>query len=304
MEVSPTKAEQHTLRGVLWMLGAVLSFAAMAVAVRELQRHLDSFQILFVRSLVMLGIVGTIAVATSGTVVRTKRIGLHVFRNTLHLTGQYLWVYSIGALTLATVFAIEFTIAVWVAVLAATFLHERLTQGRIVQLVLGVAGVLIILRPGTLSFHPAALVMLLGSLCYGASLASTKALSSTEAPRTVLLWMSLIQTPVTFIAALPSWVMPPASTVPWILLIGATSYTAHYCMTSAMRLADATVVAPIDFIRLPLIAVVGALFYAEPFDPMVIVGAAVIFAGTYYSLRSERRYRVSSGSSARSAAGS
>ena len=304
MELAATKAEQHTLRGVLWMLGAVLSFAAMAVAVRELQRHMDSFQILFGRSVVMLGIVGTIALAARGTVMRTQRIGLHVFRNTLHLTGQYLWVYSIGALTLATVFAIEFTIAVWVAVLAATFLHERLTQGRVVQLVLGVVGVLIILRPGTLSFHPAALVMLLGSFCYGGSLASTKALSSTEAPRTVLLWMSLVQTPVTLLAALPSWVTPPASTFPWILLIGMTSYTAHYCMTSAMRLADATVVAPIDFIRLPLIAVVGALVYAEPFDPMVIVGAAVIFTGTYYSLSRERRYRTSSGSSASSAVGS
>lgn len=303
MELSATQAEQHTLRGVLWMLGAVLSFAAMAVAVRELQRSMDSFEILFVRSLVMLAIVGTIALST-GTHLRTNRVRLHVFRNLLHLTGQYLWVYSIGALALATVFAIEFTIAVWVALLAATFLHERLTPGRIVQLVLGVVGVLIIVRPGTVSFHPAALVMLLGAFCYGASLASTKALSSTEAPRTVLLWMSLVQTPFTLVAALPSWVTPPASAIPWILLIGATSYTAHYCMTSAMRLADATVVAPVDFIRLPLIAVVGALFYAEPFDPMVIVGAVVIFTGTYYSLSRERRYRTSSGSSARSAAGS
>jgi drug/metabolite transporter (DMT)-like permease len=303
MELSATQAEQHTLRGVLWMLGAVLSFAAMAVAVRELQRSMDSFEILFVRSLVMLAIVGTIALST-GTHVRTNRVRLHVFRNLLHLTGQYLWVYSIGALALATVFAIEFTIAVWVALLAATFLHERLTPGRIVQLVLGVVGVLIIVRPGTVSFHPAALVMLLGAFCYGASLASTKALSSTEAPRTVLLWMSLVQTPFTLVAALPSWVTPPAPAIPWILLIGATSYTAHYCMTSAMRLADATVVAPVDFIRLPLIAVVGALFYAEPFDPMVIVGAVVIFTGTYYSLSRERRYRTSSGSSARSAAGS
>lgn len=288
MELAATKAEQHAVRGAFWMLGAVLSFAAMAVAVRELQRSMDSFEILFVRSLVMLGIVGTVALST-GAHVRTNRVGLHVFRNLLHLTGQYLWVYSIGALALATVFAIEFTIAVWVALLAAAFLHERLTQGRIVQLVLGVVGVLVILRPGTLSFHPAALVMLLGSFCYGASLASTKALSSTEAPRTVLVWMSLVQTPFTLVAALPSWVTPPASAIPWILLIGATSYTAHYCMTSAMRLADATVVAPVDFIRLPLIAVVGALFYAEPFDPMVIVGALVIFTGTYYSLSRERR---------------
>jgi len=76
---------------------------------------------------------------------------------------------------------------------------------------------------------------------------------------------------------------------PWIMVIGAGSFAAHYCMTHAMKLADATVVVPIDFIRLPLIAVVGAAFYAEPFDPMVIVGAAIIFAGSYYSLSYETR---------------
>jgi drug/metabolite transporter (DMT)-like permease len=74
----------------------------------------------------------------------------------------------------------------------------------------------------------------------------------------------------------------------WIVGIGAGAFTAHYCMTQAMKLADAMVVVPIDFIRLPLIAVVGALAYGEPFDPLVIAGAAVIFAGTYFSISRER----------------
>ena len=270
------------------MLGAVFSFCAMAIAVRELQRSLDSFEILFARSMVMLVIVFALLPRASGS-WRTQRLALHAWRSVIHLAGQYLWVASIGLLALATVFAIEFSIAVWVAVLAALFLHERLTPGRLVQLVLGVVGVLIIIRPGALAFHPAALLMLLGSLCYAGSLVLTKRLSATDSPHTVLFWMSLIQAPVTLIAALPSWVMPPAATWPWIALIGAGSYGAHFCMTRAMSLADATVVAPIDFIRLPLIAVVGALFYAEPFDPTVLVGAAVIFAGTYYSVSRERR---------------
>ena len=93
--------------------------------------------------------------------------------------------------------------------------------------------------------------------------------------------------PITFAAALPGWVAPALADLPWILAIGAGSFAAHYSMTRAMKLADATVVVPIDFIRLPLIAVVGALFYAEPFDPLVILGAAVIFTGSYYSLSRE-----------------
>jgi drug/metabolite transporter (DMT)-like permease len=117
----------------------------------------------------------------------------------------------------------------------------------------------------------------------------TKRLSATDSALAVTFWMSAVQLPVTVAAAWASWVMPQLRDVPWILAIGAGSFAAHYSMTRAMKLADATVVVPIDFIRLPLIAVVGAVFYAEPFDPMIILGAAVIFAGTYYSLSREHR---------------
>ena len=278
-----------TLRGALWMGGAVLSFAAMAVAVRELQRHMGSFEILFWRSVIMLAITAAMLSRTGLAAARTERLAVHAARNLLHLAGQYLWVYSISALTLATVFAIEFTMPVWVAILAAMFLQERLSGPRLVQLVLGLAGVLIILRPGVGSFHPAAVGMILGSLCYATTFILTKRLSSTDSALSILLWMAVVQAPVTFVAALSHWVNPVFADSPWIMVMGVGSFTAHYCMASAMKLVDATVAVPIDFIRLPLIAVVGALFYAEPFDPMVIVGAVVIFCGTYYSLRREGR---------------
>jgi drug/metabolite transporter (DMT)-like permease len=279
----------NNLRGVLWMGGAVLSFSTMAVAARELLAHMGPFQILFVRSLVMMAIVLVIVAQATDAVTATRRLPLHVLRNVIHFGGQYCWVFAIGALPLATVFAIEFTMPVWTAILAALILKERLTRNRIVMLVLGVAGVLIILRPGFGLFHPAALVALAASLFYAGNMIATKRLSSTDSPLAVLFWMSVVQTPLSLLTALPGWVSPPISHLPWMILIGVGSYTAHYCMTRAFKLADATVAVPIDFVRLPLIAVVGALFYNEAFDPMIIAGAAVIFAGTYYSLSRERR---------------
>jgi drug/metabolite transporter (DMT)-like permease len=283
------RAMSNNLRGVLWMGGAVLSFSTMAVAARELLAHLGPFQILFVRSLVMMAIVLVIVAQAENAVTRTSRLPLHVLRNVIHFGGQYCWVFAIGALPLATVFAIEFTMPVWTAILAALILKERLTRNRIVMLVLGLAGVLIILRPGFGLFHPAALVALAASLFYAGSMIATKRLSSTESPLAVLFWMSVVQTPLSLLAALPGWVSPPISQLPWMILIGVGSYTAHYCLTRAFKLADAMVAVPIDFVRLPLIAVVGALFYNEAFDPLIIAGAAVIFAGTYYSLSRERR---------------
>ena len=278
-----------TLRGVLWMSGAVLSFCAMAIAARQLLKHLGTFEILFFRTGVALLIVLAFALRTGIATLRTRRIGLHLWRNGVHLGGQASWVYAIGALPLATVFAIEFTSPIWTAVLAVLFLGEHMNRGRAVMLVLGLAGVLVILRPGLGAFQPAALVMLFGSLCFAVQFIGTKQLSATEAPLTVLFWMSVIQTPVCLAAALPGWTAPAMVDLPWILAIGAGSFTAHYCMTRAMKLADAMVIVPVDYFRLPLIAVVGAVFYAEPFDPMVFLGAAMIFAGVWYSLAREHR---------------
>jgi drug/metabolite transporter (DMT)-like permease len=278
-----------TLSGVLWMSGAVFSFCAMAIAARQLLAHLGTFEILFFRTGVALLIVLAFALRTGVSTLRTRRFGLHLWRNVVHLGGQASWVYAIGALPLATVFAIEFTAPIWTAVLAVLFLGEHMNRGRAVMLALGLAGVLVILRPGAGVFEPAALVMLAGSLFFAIQFIGTKKLSATESPMAVLFWMSVIQTPFCLAAALPGWTAPVPADLPWILAIGAGSFTAHYCMTRAMKLADAMVIVPVDYFRLPLIAVVGAAFYGEAFDPMVFLGAGMIFAGVWFSLARENR---------------
>lgn len=279
---------QNPVRAVLWMLCAVLSFSFMAVAVRELLRHMGALEILFLRTLVTLLLVLVLLPRTGFVPLRTRRFPVHLSRAAMHLGGQLCWMYAIGALTLATVFAIEFTMPVWVALLAVFFLGERMNRGRVVMLLLGFIGIAIILRPDVGGFPPAALVMLLGSLFYAGNMIMTKRLSSTDSPLAVLFWMSAVQLPVTLAGALPAWVAPQLVDVPWVVAIGAGSFIAHYSITRAMKLGDATLVVPIDFLRLPLIATVGALVYNEPFELSILIGAAVIFAGTYYSMSRER----------------
>jgi len=271
------------------MVCALLAFSCMAVSVRELLRHMGALEILFLRTLVTALLVLAVLPRSGIATLRTRAFGVHLLRSATHLAGQLCWMYAIGALTLATVFAIEFTMPVWVALLAMIFLGERLNRGRVVMLILGLAGISIILRPGAGAFHPAMLVMLLGSIIYSAHMITTKRLAATDSPIAVLFWMSLIQLPITLVAAVPQWVMPLAADLPWIVAIGSGSFLAHYSMTRALKLADATLVVPIDFLRLPLIAVIGAVFYGEPLDPATFVGAAVIFAGTYFSLAREHR---------------
>jgi len=280
---------QNPVLAALWMGCAVLSFSFMAVAARELLRHMGAFEILFLRTAVTTLLVAAVIARTGTATLRTRLFRFHLARALMHLGGQYCWIYAIGALTLATVFAIEFTMPVWVALLATLFLGERMNRGRVVMLALGLAGIAIILRPAVGGLHPAALVMVLGSMFYAGNMVMTKRISASDSPMAVLFWMSLTQLPLTFVTALPQWVTPRPVDLLWALVIGGGSYVAHYSMTRAMKLGDATVVVPIDFLRLPLIAVIGALFYGEPLEAATFAGAAVIFAGTYYSLSRETR---------------
>ncbi len=271
------------------MGGAVLSFSFMAIAVRELLRTLGTFEILFLRSLVSLILLLAVLPYFGLRALRTQRFGLHVVRNLFHFGGQYAWVYAIGMLPLATVFAIEFTMPVWTAVLAVPLLGERLNRGRVVMLALGLAGILIILKPGFAQVPPAALVMLAGAFAYASTMIATKRLAGSDSAFAVLFYMSAIQIPLGLVTALPGWVTPGLAELPWIIAVGATGLSAHFCLTRAFRIADATLVVPIDFLRLPLIAAVGMLFYGEPLEFSILLGAAVIFAGTYYSIRRESR---------------
>lgn len=280
------------------MCGTLLSFSTMAIAVRELLDTMGTFEVLFFRSLVSLLMVLAIVPRYGLGALRTRRFGLHLVRNLFHYCGQYAWVYAIALLPLATVFAIEFTMPVWTAALAVMLLGERLNRGRVVMLVTGLAGILIILRPGFAFIHPAALVMLGGSLAFATTMIATKRLSSTDSPLVILFYMSVIQLPLGLIPAIPVWVMPTVADLPWVVGVGVAGYSAHYCMTRAFRLADATLVVPLDFLRLPLIAVVGALFYREPIELATMLGAVVMFAGTYYSVSRESRAKPVAASTA------
>jgi len=275
------------LRGALWMVGALVSFSIMAVSVRELLHSMGSFEILFIRSFMSLVFLLPLLPSRGLAALRTHHFALHVLRNAFHFSGQYAWVYAISLLPLATVFAIEFTMPVWAAVLAMIFLGERLNQGRVVMLAFGIVGVFVMLRPGMAVIQPAALVMLLGAFAYASTMIATKRLAGHDSAFAILFYMAVIQLPLGLVPALAHWVWPGMRDLPWVIALGVVGLSAHYCMTRAFRIADAMVVVPIDFLRLPLIAVVGWLFYKEALDLTIMLGAAVIFAGTFYSIRRE-----------------
>jgi S-adenosylmethionine uptake transporter len=277
------------VRAAIWMTGALASFTGMAIAARQLSFHMGTFEILFFRSLVGLVIMAPLVLWKRVDVFRASRLGLQIGRNAIHFAGQFCWVVGVAVLPLAQVFAIEFTMPIWVAFMAAFFLRERLTGPRIVAIIGGFIGVLIIVRPGLAGFNPASVVVLAGAIFFAASVVMTKVLTRTDSTLAILFFMAVVQMPMGLVPALRDWVTPGNAELPWILLIGVAALTAHYTLTRALRIADASVILPIDFMRVPIVAVVGFLLYAEALDPWVFVGALVIFLSNYQVVRAESR---------------
>lgn len=273
----------------LWMSGALLSFMAMAVGGRELAAELSTFQILFFRSLVGLIVVGWLLMRGGQRQVRSPPLGLHLVRNLAHFGGQFGWFYGLAFIPLAEVFAIEFTAPIWTAIWAALLLGERITAPRLAAVGLGLTGLLIILRPGIQSVHPAALAVLAGAVCFALTHTLTRRLALSETPLAILFYMTLIQAPLALAPSLAGWTTPSLPIWPWILVVGLCALSAHYCMARALTLAPATVVVPMDFLRLPLIAVVGALAYGEPLEWTVLPGAVVMLAGIWINVRAEHQ---------------
>jgi drug/metabolite transporter (DMT)-like permease len=278
------------------MTGAIAAFTAMAIAGRAVSATHDTFEIMMWRSAVGFCLV----LAVAGSLRRLREVsrahlGQHLIRNLFHFTGQNLWFWALTMIPLAQVFALEFTSPIWVILLSPLVLGERLTRTRLIAAGLGFLGILIVAHPDFRALNPGVVAAAASAICFAATVLMTKALTRGESIVSILFWLTLMQ----FIlgAAFAGWdgviTAPTLQTLPWLALIGLAGVTAHLCLTTALSLAPASFVVPIDFARLPVIALVGAAFYAEPLDGFVLLGGAVIFLGNWINLRAETRARRS-----------
>ncbi len=271
------------------MSGTLVSFMAMAIGGRQLSGQLTTFQILFFRSIIGLLIISFLLGRSSRQQILTRHFKIHALRNIAHFGGQFGWFYGIAFIPLAEVFALEFTVPVWTAVLAAVLLGEQVTRARVTAITFGVMGVILILRPGIAVVNPASLAVLGGALGYALSHTLTRRLARVDTPLTILFYMTLIQLPLGFVTSIVDWTTPSAAMLPWIIVVGGTALSGHYCMARALALADAIVVVPMDFLRLPLIAGIGVLFYGEPLDWLVLAGGGLMFTGNLVNILAEKK---------------
>ncbi|MBP1804334.1 DMT family transporter [Rubellimicrobium aerolatum] len=271
-----------------WMAGAIAAFSLLAVAGREVSPEFDTFEIMLWRSGFGLLVVTALMVARGRLAdARPRRLAVHGARNLIHFAGQNLWFHALAVLPLAQVFALEFTSPLWVLLLAPLLLGERLTRRGLLAGAVGFLGVLLVARPGVVAISPGLLAAALCAVCFALTSIVTKRLTRTEPVTAILFWLCLIQLGLSLLVTARDGVVPVPGPdlLPWFGVIGIAGLAAHWCLTSALSAAPASVVMPLDFLRLPVIAVVGWAAYGEALDPLLFLGAGLILAGNLLTLR-------------------
>jgi drug/metabolite transporter (DMT)-like permease len=275
------------------MSGWLVLLLTITIAGREGLREVSVFQVTELRSLIAFCILLPIVHFNGGfAAMKTARLGAHVTRNLVHYGAQLGWFFALTLIPIGQVVAIEFTMPIWTAILAVTLLGERMTVWKIAAIVLGVVGVLVIVRPATGAVNPGQLIALAAAIGFGISIALVKFLTRTESTLAIVFWMQVIQSAAGLVPALLVWTWPSAHSMGWICAIAFCGTFSHYCLARAMLYADATIVVPMDFLRVPLTATLGWLLYSEQLDLFTVLGAAMILLGNLLNLKPEARLPV------------
>ena len=286
------KSFSTTIQAAIWMTGTIVSFSAMAVSGREISFELDTFEIMMYRSIIGLIIVILLAkLFKTHREITTQNLSLHFYRNLSHFTGQNLWFYALTLIPFAQLFAFEFSVPLWVMLAAPFLLGERLTNIRIISILVGFIGILIVTRPWLAGLAPGIIPAALCAIGFACSVIFTKQLTQKVSITCILFWLTSMQLLMAVICAGYDGdiSLPSSSNFIWIIIIGIGGLLAHFCITKALQLAPATVVTPIDFCRLPVIAAIGYVFYNEALDIFIIGGAIIIFIANYINIWSETK---------------
>ena len=272
------------------MAGWLSATLAMTVAARELGHDVPIFVMMLFRSLIATVILAPIVLAKGEIGARLGQFPLHVVRNAIHYAAQYAWFSALLLIPLAHVISIEFTMPMWVAILAALFLGERLTRAKLFAVALGLAGIVVIVRPGVAAAGTGHVYALLAAVGFGCSVTLTKFLTRRDSPLTVIFLMFAIQSVIGALPAYANWTWPQGQDWLWVAVIGIVGTFSHFCLSKALSLADATLVMPIDLLRVPLSALAGWWLYSEGFDLYSIAGALLILAANTINLLQAREH--------------
>ncbi|CAN0359565.1 unnamed protein product [Discosporangium mesarthrocarpum] len=272
----------NAAKGALWMIAAAAALTAMAVCIRYLPAY-SVLLMIFLRNVINLVLMAPSMIRQGKSMIVTQKLGTHALRNLFLYSGNVAWFYGVTLIALADVASLQFTSPLFTAIIAAAFLGEKIGGHRMIAIVVGFAGALIIIRPGVIPVNLGTVMILIAAFLYSCAHVVTKRLSDTESGSTVVFYMSVTILVYSAIPAFFVWQTPTWADMPAMIGLGITGYATHYCITRSLAVGDASFVIAFDFMRLPFSAILGWVLFQEVLDVWTYLGALIIFAAGYYS---------------------
>lgn len=279
---SPATRSSGLLKGVLIAVLSMVLFSSTHSAVRMLSDTMSAFEIVFWRMAVSVVVMLPYFFWAGFHTLKTNRLGLHAQRAVINFAGMVLWFHAIAVVPLGKAVAIHFTLPLFVLLLAAIFLREKVGPRRIAATVVGFSGALIILRPGVVSIGINEGMILMSAVLYAATVIYLKNMVKTESPMAMTFYTNVFICLLCIVPTAVLWVPPTVDDIMPILVIGVLGMLAPLLFTVALRFADASIVAPMDFLRLPFTSAIAFAIFGEVPEIWVWVGGGVIFLSTYY----------------------
>lgn len=286
--------ERTALKGMIFMLLGAFFAGIMNTMVRDISAEIHTFEIVFFRLFFGLLFFLPVFMRHGLQPLKTNRLGLHFVRAGITAFSMTLYFTALALAPLAKVIALNFSGPLFSTILATLFLGEVIRVRRIVALVIGFAGAVVIVRPGVVELDAGSLFALASAMTWAVLLVVVKILSRTESSVTTTIYGAMLAAPIAFVAALFVWTWPTWEQLAMLAVMGSLGSLALLCVAQSFRNADMTVVIPLTFSRLLWVALFGYLYFAEVPGIWTFVGAAMIFSATTYIAIRERKTKGTS----------
>jgi drug/metabolite transporter (DMT)-like permease len=277
------------LRGSVWIGLGVIAFSLMTVLIKLVGARVPVVQILFVRQVVVIAFIAPMLWHGFPAVLRTRRLGLHLFRAGCGLGAMLAGFTAIVHMPLADATTISFAKTLFVTVLAVLILGEVVGPRRWAATAVGFLGVVVVVRPTGDGLDGYALLAVLSALCVAAVQISVRILGRSERSLTILAYQALVLSVVLAPAAVVFWTPPSPAEWALLVVIGLAATIGQWCNINAFRVGEAAAIAPIDYSRILLATVFGLWVFAEVPTIWTFVGAALIVGSTIYTVRRNTR---------------
>ena len=277
-------SQQSNLRGCLWMLAGGLLFVAVTVMVRLLGSDMPAVQAAFIRYLigVLLVLPMLWRMRARGFGLGRGRVGRYALRGLVHGAAVLLWFYAMARIPLAEVTAIGFSTPVFTALGAILIFGEQVRLRRLLAILAGFVGTLLILRPGFNTIEAGSLAQLIAAFLFAGSFLLAKRMTQSESSADILVMLSVFCTLTLLPGALYYWRTPTLLEVIWLAGVAVFATSGHYAITRAIAAAPLTVTQPLSFLQLIWAILFGYWLFDEVPDSWVIIGALVIVSAVSY----------------------